>query len=387
MRPAGCLPCCGPNVPVVTCDCALYLPIAPGSPYADYATANNVISNALEVSCFAYFYRSFGNVTATSTTVGPNYLLMGETFGSNSEAGMYSSLSLNAGTLSCDFVGTKVGGALGDTPSVSLVLYDCQGNTIDSDVLADTASGTLSVTVPSSNTYIALVFWGACVGVPCGWTAANANVYAADLVPNPVIALWDDSGTTRQLEACPKMLLPPLTESTGTWYADETAAQDAIDDQTSNCVGYIEEDHSGMFGAFTATDGGTSLELDGTGDGAPSPTLNMWGSINVDSGDVVTATFIDGMGPDPGSVSTEFLLYDYEGSLLETIGPGASPLAFSAVPYTGRYIVRSSSVASGVGVLYASCDVTFTSSGTLSVNPIQALWDSGLSCPSRLNCV
>lgn len=182
------------------------------------------------------------------------------------------------------------------------------------------------------------------------------------------------------------LLIPPF----GSPYADYATAAAAIADNTSNCVGYITEDHAGTYGSFAATVGTASLQLAGNGDGSATPTLNMWASINLLSGDVVTATFSAGMGPFPGSVSTEFSLYSCDGTLIETIGPGDSPLAFSAVTADGEYIVRSSSTASGMGVTYAACDVTFTSSGSLTVNPVISQWnDSGTTrqleaCPKLL---
>jgi len=165
-----------------------------------------------------------------------------------------------------------------------------------------------------------------------------------------------------------------------------TTAEAAIADNTSNCIGFIEEDHAGTYGSFVATVGTNSLQLAGNGDGSATPTLNMWASINLLSGDVVTATFSAGMGPFPGSVSTEFSLYSCDGTLIETIGPGASPLAFSAVTADGEYFIRSSSTASGMGVTYAACDVTFTSSGSLTVNPVIAQWDDSGTTRSLWAC-
>jgi hypothetical protein len=146
---------------------------------------------------------------------------------------------------------------------------------------------------------------------------------------NPVIAQWDDSGTTRLLEACPKMLLPILTESTGDWYADCATADSVLTDPTmvSNCVGYTESAPD----TFTATDGGTQLDLDAELTGTINPRLDLWGSVNLGDGDVLRVAFTITNAHSAAVVYGK--LYDDTGTLAETINSTSSSgtMVFAAV--------------------------------------------------------
>lgn len=393
LTPAGCLPCGSPAPTPVACACALLIGkdnpfTVPATPYDSYSDAAAAIA-AYVGDCYAFIDSFGGAVTVNSVTADVSVANEITVTGDEDTNGvtLWVSISVDTGaTLTIPWSGTFATAPIGFSGGFA-DLYDCSsGSLVASDTDFFVTSGTLVLTGFPAGVYYLKVYTNSLAGLPLNATASFRITSNVSMVANPVIALWDDSGTTRQLEACPKMLIPPLTESTGTWYADATEAASAISGSVSNCVGYIEEAHGGGSGFFTATDGGTDLRLNGNGDGSSTPTLNQWGSINLGSGDVLTVTFTDGMGPFPGSVSTTFDLYDYTGTLVQTIGPGASPLAFSAAPYEGRYIVHTSSVASGVGVTYAACNALFTSSGTLSVNQIQALYDVGLTCPARDDC-
>jgi len=190
---------------------ALLLPLF-AAPYPNCAAAAAVLSNPnLVVDCYGYYFNSFGGaITSLDVNVAtPNQVTWNAVRSAPSEFGQYLNLSLKMGdTLMLNFSGTMHSPASpGDVPSVSFVVYDNSGNQIYSDVVVDTAAGMMSWPVAADGDYYVLIFWGACVGTPgCGWSTGTAVLSSPDLVTNPVAALWDDSGSTEQLncgDSCP----------------------------------------------------------------------------------------------------------------------------------------------------------------------------------------
>ena len=202
----------------------------------------------------------------------------------------------------------------------------------------------------------------------------------ANRIPLPVVANVSGVGL---VEKCPKMLLPPLTESTGDWYADQAAAQSAITNNVSNCVGYTTASSS-FYTSFTATNGGTSLTIAFVVPAASSaqPFMGGWGSINALAG--ATLTFSFSISTSVGTASAIIQVYDQDGTQVANLSGTTSPLTY-VTTYTGRHIVFLGA-ASNKPELDAS--ITVTSSSALSVNQIQALYATTplLDCPARLNC-
>jgi hypothetical protein len=271
---------------------------------------------------------------------------------------------------------------------MDIFIYDCEGSFLYGDTVFGAGPNTLNYTVTTTGVFT-VVMSAAIFGLAAPFNFNGNVVLSSDgaFLANPVIALWDDSGTTRQLEACPKMLLPPLTEDTGDWYADCAEAATAITDMTSNCVGYC--DTIGEYFSFVAS-GGSSLGFTRVatenpsappGSSPPPNTGYMWGGLNAVAGETLT---LSGTGCTDGTMD----IYDDAGVLVETLS-GALNLVSSALPYTGRYTVRVS-VSQSPPPTSSDWPYTFTasvtSSGTMSVNEIAAAWDSGLTCPSYLNC-
>lgn len=368
---APCIPCCG-GEPPAECACALLIPPPIGaSPYADYSTASGVLADPLKVaSCLAFFDVYSGAAVTASATPGSNSLTLDQTYSGESAVSMWVSLNLVAGqTLSAACTGTYSGGGPGpDDPSSGLAVFGCDGTFLYADSAQGT--GTYNYSVTTDGVYIIVVDFAAPVFFTGGWTAANVVLSATTLVPNPVIALWDDSGTTRQLEACPKLYIPTLTESTGSWYADETDAQSAIDTYAVDCLVFVDTPYD----VFTVT-GGNSLVIHNESSGA----MQAWASVNAEVGKTLNLAYT----VSPIHVNTDMTIYDYEGNLVEYVADTGSPLVSSGLPYTGRYILKFLSV---VGSSPKVTDLTLTSSGTMSTNEIQALYDVSLSCPARLDC-
>jgi hypothetical protein len=279
----------------------------------------------------------------------------------------------DATTITLDYSGSNTGTSPSGYFGI-LGVWLCDGSDATTDDEA-ASSGTISIGPLDAGTYYLEVNFQS-QATSAGTTTADFTVTCDNaFVVNPVAALWDDSGTNRQLDACPKMLLPPLSESTATWYADATEAATAIADLTSNCVGFIES--IGGTQSFTATDGGTSLVFTFTDSGGlPPSSPPIWGSVNAVDGATLSVAYT-------GYVGGDVDIYDYTGTLVETHTGTTTPFTSAALPYTGRYIVRIV-LSNDTGGSPATA--TIASSGALSVNPIQALYDVSLSCPARDNC-
>ena len=377
MRPAGCLPCCsGGGATPTGCECALLIPPF-GSPYADYATAEGVISDYV-ANCLAFLDGVTVPSTFTADPTTPNQLSIAVDVTDDTGVVLWSSISIAAsGSITIPYSAT-----ITTSPTnirASATLYDCAtGDVLDSDSTTG-ASGSLGLTPPSEGEFFISVSISDPSAVPPLSISASVSIQSSvTAVFNPVIALWDDSGTTRHLWACPKLLLPPLTEDTGTWYADCASADTVLtSSQVSNCVGYIESLTN--VSTFTATDGGTSLTLAETLTSGATSGPRMWGGINAIDGATITITNTAGAGTPSVTVN----IYDDTGTLVEASGTTASAWVSSALPYKGRYTV---SVVPSSSTNTTSLSVVITSSGTMSVNPIAAAYDAGLTCPALLSC-
>jgi hypothetical protein len=200
------------------------------------------------------------------------------------------------------------------------------------------------------------------------------------MIVNRGVAIYYDSNIDEYitLEAFPKLKLPPLTESSGDWYIDEGAAQNVIDDLTSNCIAYIETLSANQ--SITATEPSSNLYIvftDNTNLPAASPYI--WCSINVINGETISFNYVHYIG---GTIS----IYNYNGVLVESLSGSTSSITSSAVPYHGRYIIKLL-LNNETGGPFTNASVTITSSGTMSVNEISAAYDLGLTCPAYLDCV
>jgi hypothetical protein len=218
------------------------------------------------------------------------------------------------------------------------------------------------------------------------------------MVVAPVVAFWDDAGTPRKLEACPKLLLPFKTEINNDWFADVTEAQDYIDARTSNCVGYYQANSMSPpdWSSLSATDGGTSLDLAASSTNSASHALNpnfqLYGCINLKEGDILSCDYTLSVDDFSGAMSAACVLFEPSTwtSVAGTFDTGSSSgtLTFT-VPYTGKfYVLVSAGGNAGSGVeKFVTGSFHITSSGDFSVNPVQALYNVGVVCPARLDCV
>lgn len=381
--PAPCLPCC--TTPVTGCSCALLIP--PFAPvYSDYATAAAAITDQTS-NCIAYYTANhLGSFVAGFDGTLFNVSGNDPGGGLNQNVSIYASLSLLAGQIVSAAYTITTGDPFRPT---AFTLLDCAtGSQIDQSTDA-ASSGTLTVTAPSDSEYIIVLSAGSNPGT-FGAFALDGIISnsggAGTWWVNPVIALWDDSGTTRSLWACPKLLLPPSTEASGDWYADcATANADLTSTQVSNCVGFADPASApGAFTSFTATDGGSSLTLDILYPGTTSATQAMYGGVNAVAGQTLDFSFTS----DAGVPFFGITIFDDEGNVIES-GGRTSPYSSAALPYTGRYtiLVQATDLTPFPGVpTLTTANFVITSSGTMSVNPVQARYDLGLVCAGTLNC-
>ncbi len=275
-------------------------------------------------------------------------------------------------------------------------LYRCDDLTtpVQTD-FSPAPSGTLNLTAIPAGEYILVLISG---GLPAPIVASFSIVADDTMVVNPVSVAYDDSGTTRFIEACPKLLIPFGTEASGDWYADSTAAQDAIDAGASNCVGF---ELVGLYVPgtnFVATDGGSSLNIFGDIATADAGNNVMVGCVNAEKGETISIAYsITASGY--FAVSSDIVainVYDQDGVLFNqqfalfdaSTGGTSGTFVTPSLPAAGKYTVLCSrshlSGATGAGTVQD--DFTITSSGALTVNPLQALFDRGVACPARLDC-
>lgn len=384
---APCMPCCTPTP--TECPCALLLPYTSGLPvwrpaipvFPSYADALSAVTTGTPINTTDCIFGScYGSLYLQGFTTNPvsysedvsveNELSSAFTVAQSQPLFVVSLSTLAGAIISVDFTLSASGS------EVSGVLWDCEGNPIDFPDSVSGTSGTLIFSpIPSDGIYIILL--QATFGGSPNFTVTYNITLDDTTVFNPVIALWDDSGTTRQLEACPNMLLPPLTESSGDWYVDcATAAAVMASIQVSNCIGYSDDSFSTTF-AFTATDAGTSLTLAGSANAGVAG-LVCWASLNAEVGKTITVTWSNSLG---GAAA----IYDQYGNFVDGNTPFGDPSAFTsmALPATGRYTIYTQQF---TDLTNPPGSAIITSSGTMSVNPVQSLYDVGLDCPARLTC-
>lgn len=380
-----------------TCECSLALPIiggtnlafpliAGGAPYEDYAAAQtaliNIVSNCIAAGYGyneSFYLDSFSASNATSNT-----LQLNASNAVESPLGtervyiwMYASINLKAGTTLTYSYTASLSNTLSpfaNNGSVYFYLWKCDGTLVTAQSKG-TTTGTFTRSITEDSEYIIQVgmYVNADSPPPTASASLSATISSSFLTVNPVIAKYIDGTTTRKLEACPRLLLPPLTEATGDWYADCATANTVINDSVSNCIGL----NYGGGNSFVATNGGTSLTLSVTS--SPDP-LSCWASVNAESGETLTISY-------SGGSDIAAAIYDYTGTLVESIAASSSPFVSAALPYTGRYMIYIQSVSSPPPTSTTwPITAIITSSGTISINEITALYDNGATCASRLDC-
>ena len=379
-----CLPCCNQHA-IAVCDCvnpAMNFGTVPPSVWGDYDLA--LAETVRSYDCYALWTERLNPLPDSLTfSIIDSSQVCWNCENSNDDRIIVSTnvtVAANS-TLTVDWNIT------GATPAyIYVTLWECDGETVVEQQSQETpsATGNFTFSVAQAGSYMVIVQYD----YGTSETGIIEICISSDsaLVPNPIVFpyLDDDLVTIRHLEACPKMLLPILTEQNGNWFEDETAAQDWITAWTKSCIVANAEDWAYAWSASFASE-----ELTVSG-GPASPEAGdfqtFWFSVNAEAGETFTLTFTAGAN----TVGTFSIFANYgeePGEHIEDVGPGTSPITSSALPYTGRYLVAVSLYNPDPGdPTFEYASFVFSSSGTLSINQIQALYDVALSCPARLNC-
>jgi hypothetical protein len=366
--------CCG-GTPSA-CGCYLYLPAEDfGNPFPNYAAANDAIQN--NATCYLYPILLTGNTPTrdnSSTTITPNSLVVTVGVSGGGGARLWTAVNLPSGAE----VSVNISHSSGSSANVGLVsnctYYSVQQN-FDEPVFP------YSFIAPSENVYY---FGGGVTPVSSPGVFTFELTCNVNIVPNPVIAFWDDSGTTRQLEACPRLLLPSSTESSGNWFADETEASDFMANFITDCL-FLGPKTGGVTGytaVYSNTASGVDVEADFSGAEGDANAGGAIFSVNAEVGENVTLSWTGSTDGDPltGIVEVD----DYAGNTVFSDMSTTSPITVGPFTFPGRYKITGVVVTSGASNF--SIDASVSVSGAVTKNPAQALYDIGLSCPARLEC-
>jgi hypothetical protein len=359
-----------------------------GAEFSDYATAQ-VVLDTFVADCYAAWLPVGFDSTELSATTTVNsseiyFSVSGLVDTINSKTMyIYMPVTTAGGNLTIQWTSTIQNTV---SFSIDIVVRSCDGTVIDSTSSED-VSGTFVSSV-SAGIYVVEFSSPVDVSVDNSNYLLDTIVSSSSFVPNPVLAEYDDSGTTRRLEACPKMLLPPDTEDTGDWYTDESEAQDSIDENVVSCIAYfVPLGFGASYTSRTASGGSSpSFSADVSGDSSPE----VWFSCNATKGQTITvdlsASYTPPEGVDIGT-SIGVAIFDYEGNVLGDFNDFDTTTSLTGsfqliAPYSGRYVFNCSSffLESEEGA------ADFSVSGVDSTNQVQALYDVGLDCPARLNC-
>ncbi len=428
---------CDSCAPASGCICALQPPLTTnvGGLFQTYEIAELGMSSYV-ANCMVYYgpydlYNTFGgsppsvpSVFEASLDINNNLTFsLSSTYAGQTFLGFSISCS-DASVLSINFNCSSDGSPPPEEGRfVFAILWDCNYKTngieIDRwDGAYEELVGTATLNIPSAGTYtVWFSFSSYANSTSVNIDFSTSQSEGVTQVVNPVIGQWNDSDITRPLEACPKLLMPIGTELDGSWYVDEAAAQDEINDKTSNCVGYFfvsSEDDPNVSSTFTATDNTTSVTIDtevigdNTSGGLSSLDTQCIVSLNSEEGATID---IDGLweySSDVGCATVMkiyFNIYDYNFELVESVeygsisnvlsNPNSLSISWSSnpLPYFGKYIleIRTSPFPSSIcspAIHELILNATIGTSATTSINPIQALYsyDPFIDCPARLNC-
>lgn len=394
-----CLPCCTPVTPV--CPCFLFIPgfvaATVGTPtYSSLAiaeshlngTVTGGINNSKAVDCFAFLEGNpscaFSADSVDLSVVNQATITAAVTSGGASNVDFQTAFSINLLSGATVTVASSFTFPMVSDSVYLIILFDCFGNVLDVWVDSPGVTSPHSFSpslITADGTYVVLVQAVSDSGAASGTGTVTVSSDSTMTV-NPVIAQWDDSGTTRQAWACPKLLLPPLTESSGTWYASCADAESDISASVSNCVGYSQAGPG--VASFTATDGGATLTLTQTFFPPSSSFPTAYGGVNAVGGQTLSVAFSASGGTPAANIG----IYDDDGNLVEGAGPvTSSPWTSSPLPYTGRYTVQVFMTdTSSPPPTWTTASVVISSSGAMSVNPVQARYNAGLTCPGLLDC-
>jgi hypothetical protein len=404
------------------CQCALLTPFVTNiSQFSSLEQAQGSFEYVTE-SCLGYYlaydvYAVFGGSLPpvpifTGTFVGNvltfNLSKSGVDLGF--QQGIIFSFTCQAGTIiNFDFSCSSNGSATEEFPlenfffSTFTCLYADGPNYTAPDGVVN---GSNSLTITEDGTYIGFLSYGPYLNS----TSISMSVIMSisgtnNWVVNPVIAKYDDNGTTRQLEACPKLNIPIDTSRVvGLWYGNENEASAKL---SSDVLGsgfvYTEVGPIG-YSALSASATANTFSCSHTSSIANGNyQTRLWYSISLDEESSISVAWnYSSTGAGPFGTFRQFSFSFFsaqDGSFVANVG-GSVPLdagswdSSGVIPVLqpGRYIIEvfvQSNQIPGLGSETTSANITLTpNSGTLSGPYLaQALYevDAALDCPGRLD--
>ncbi len=306
------------------------------------------------------------------------------------------------------------------------------GNTTFSIVAVNYAAATLTyrwqVSTDSGVTWAPLSDGGEYSGASTdelAITAANLGLDGYDfrcMVSSNICDVPSNAAelTVTPAAVCPpvnRMLLPPMTESSGIWYADLTEAQNVLSgDWVESCNGESCGERIVVgciaYGSYGAPDPDPTISRDFSASGSSSLSVGMsrsipnasnnnavYASMQLEAGSVLSVGWSMSVafpGPDDGQIDVFASLFDSSGNTVQSLttsSTGASPVSgsgtfvFDPLVSGGRYIIVLEAVGSGAtGGNAVVSTFNVTSDDTMTVLPITALYH-GDSSPSCLSCV
>jgi hypothetical protein len=402
-----CVVCCTPAGPG-TCFCEIQFPGPLTGPpiFASLADAQTAIAAGQVGNCIAYIRPSQGGGSLPSFTFsavfpGPNDLLLSLAGSSISFSNGVASLNLKAGSQlqliwSINHEGGSIGAAIIDCNYFG---YFGEGGTpafltfVNNDAVGTSGTFTFPDLIPYDGEFV-LYFFSSDAESSSTWEVIADNT----MTVNPPVALYDDSGTTRRLEACPRLLLPQPGEDGPVYYADQAAAQAAMDALAVDCLGFWLSEESTVDSASVTFSSDTltaDFSLSNTDAPAIRPlavSLNLMGSSTLTCAyDVSTNGLVGGGGAvgmrvfDDGwntiNIQTALWPNPITGHLISTFT--------FAVPYTGKFYIQLLTLSGNAppsNPRTVTGSFVLTSNDTISANPPQLLYSNGMACPGRLDC-
>jgi hypothetical protein len=420
-KEATCLPCC--EQAPTECACALMLGAggSPGSstPYASYEAAladlvfDIATSNGIAVDCLAWFSRAGTTPSGSVTTAATGF-----TLANVSECGTaYIAFTAVAGTVL----------TIPDGIDFLWLLKDaCTGASILG------GPGNDEVTIP----YDGIFIFQCEVSTNTSWTVSSS----ADLYYLPIIAAWDDAGTTRYVDACsywsvseeiypeiPVFGTPTLAQAWLDLYDGSYSPMEESGPCPFDCLG-IARTQPGTLTNLSATVASGTLSVTGDitrsatdilGEGPPAIgmifqffmqagevltidwTADISGSSSLDgfTTPIIAATLVDESTGTPVSVDDDSDTWDsISGSGTLTItAPHTGKFVLALFAGCNRYVSGGSSTLSSTWSITSSealtphtiapsyyIDATFVPNE--SGPPGAGTWVSDYPCAAKLNC-
>ena len=411
--PAQCVVCCVGVAPL-TCQCALLIPITYynsdflfSGVYNNVDTANNACANSV-ANCVAYCLENTrrGTLTAFSANVATaNVINVSVSMTADANLGIYNlwaaSVNLNSGsTLSINC--TISGSSNANLYTTTAWLYKCDNNEVG--VSAENVALPATIALPSSGNVASSGEYYLILRSNTNETSVSSTVnYAVTcsnyLSANPVVSRFNDGGTTRLWEACPKVFVAPVNVPPIVFENYSTASAYLTDpNRVFNCVGY---ELSGVVqegrGTFSATDYGSTIGFSGTCVAANFTTFYATGSagacgLMLRGGSQLSANYSYSINISPDTSEAQFLLYDVEGIEINSnfvTSPNSGTYNYT-VPYSGKFYPTFSFSGSKTNVanFSDSWTLTYSSNAALDVLPMAAAYENNpnTNCYRILDC-